>query len=84
MESLKGRRWTPIVLALGVLFLCLSLGGLVTAYYYSWRLTAPGLPAAAAPRYELFSKYIGLSSLGLLAVSIVLIGCSVVGRLRKR
>ncbi len=77
-----GRAW--MVFATGVLCLCLSAVGLVIAYYYSWRITAPGLPAAVAPKYELLSKSVGLVSLGMLAVSIVVIAYGLIGMFRNR
>jgi membrane-anchored protein YejM (alkaline phosphatase superfamily) len=58
----------------GLLGLLFGMAGLVTAYYYSWRLTAPGLPVEMRPSYESMAKNIGLVSLSMSLISLVLIG----------
>ena len=73
VTRLPGKK-ARIPLVSGAFGLLLSLLGLVTAYYYSWRLTAPGLPAGMVPEYELLARRIGFFSLGLLVLSLVLIG----------
>ena len=69
----RGKSGKALVIP-GLLGLLLSLAGLVTAYYYSWRLTAPGLPVEMRPSYETLAKSIGLTSLAVVAASLVLIG----------
>lgn len=77
-----GRVW--MVFATGMLCLCLSAVGLVISYYYSWRITTPGLPAAVVPKYEYLSKSVGLGSLGMLALSIGVIAYGFVQVFRNK
>jgi hypothetical protein len=72
------------LLLLGLLSLALAVTGLVFAYYYSWRLTAPGLPVEMRPRYETLSMSIGLTSLAVTVASLVAIGFGVWRWLRNR
>ncbi len=69
-----GKKSGKVLAIPGLLGILLGLAGLVTSYYYAWRLTAPGLPIEMRPRYEALSKSIGLTSLAVVAVSLVLIG----------
>lgn len=66
-----------VLLLLGVPGLLLAVTGLVFAYYYAWRLMAPGLPVEMRPRYETLSMSIGLTSLAVTVASLVAIGCGV-------
>jgi hypothetical protein len=75
-QSLE-KKSSKVFLVPGVLGLLLALAGLVTAYYYSWRLTAPGLPVEMRPSYELMAKSIGFTSLAVGVVSLVLIGLGI-------
>ena len=59
-----------MLLLLGVPGLVLAVTGLAFAYYYAWRLTAPGLPVEMRPRYEALSMSIGLTPLGVTAASL--------------
>ncbi len=43
----------------------LSFVGFFYAYYYSWLLSTPGVPAEAQQRYELWSRVIGMPSVAL-------------------
>jgi hypothetical protein len=70
----RGKKSGKVSLLLGLLGLALAVAGFVFAYYYSWRLTAPGLPVEMRPSYESLAKTVGLGSLALAAVSVVLIG----------
>ncbi len=73
MEQPKNKRGFRLLL-IGVLSLSASLVGLFTAYYYSWRITVPGLPVDMAEKYDTIARVLGISSLVVFAVSLGLIG----------
>ena len=73
MEQPKNKSGFRLLVA-GVLSLCASLTGLLTAYYYSWRITVPGLPVEMVEKYDNISRVLGISSLIIFAVSLGLIG----------
>ena len=73
MEQPKNKRGFRL-LVIGALSLSASLIGLYTAYYYSWRITVPGLPVDIVEKYDTISRVLGISSLVIFAVSLGLLG----------
>lgn len=74
MEQPKKKSGTSLLIV-GVVCLCVSFAGLFSAYYYSWRIAVPPkLAADAAEKYDTIARILGLSSLGVLALSLVLVG----------
>lgn len=63
--SCKGVLWLLVAACL-----VLSFVGFFYAYYYSWLLSTPGVPAEAQKRYELLSRVIGMPSVALFAVAL--------------
>jgi hypothetical protein len=72
-----------ILLTCGAFVFLVSMAGLVIGYHYSWLITAPGLPDSVVPRYKVLAEAVGFSSLGLLALSLILIGTGLYCRLKR-
>ena len=66
------KNWLKLLLG-GLLCFGTSLMGFVTAYYYSWRITAPGLPVEMVSEYDSIARAVGLMSIALFMLSLVLI-----------
>lgn len=68
----------------GILIFCASLAGLFCAYYYSWRISVPGVSQEIIERDDLIARVLGETSLVFLGLSLAMMVLSVWQKRRRK